>query len=66
MLLDRSHPALTPVHDDYSLLTYAASGGAVDTVLCNGQVIMEDRTVDNEQKIRERASRHAQDLVSSV
>lgn len=66
MLLDLSHPSLSPVHDAYSLLTYAASGGAVDTVICNGEVIMEDRTVDGEEKVRDRAGEHAQKLVSSV
>jgi cytosine/adenosine deaminase-related metal-dependent hydrolase len=42
VVLDLDHPHLTPYTDVPSLLVYQATGTEVTTVLCNGEVVVED------------------------
>ena len=59
IIIGLNKPHLTPLYNEYSHLVYAANGADVDTVIINGQVVMENRqllTIDeNEimQKVRE-------------
>lgn len=59
IIIGLNKPHLTPLYNEYSHLVYAASGADVDTVIINGEVVMENRkllTIDeNEvmQKVRE-------------
>ena len=46
-----------------SNIVYAAHGCCVDTVICDGQVLMEGRIVEGEAEIVERAQAVARDLV---
>ncbi len=64
ILVDLTSPSLTPLHEEESHLTYAASGGCVDTVICDGELLMENRQVREESKIRDRATEHAMDLIN--
>ncbi len=43
IVLDVNRPHLHPVHDMASSLVYAANGSEVETVICNGKVLMENR-----------------------
>jgi 5-methylthioadenosine/S-adenosylhomocysteine deaminase len=43
VLVDLSHPHLQPVNDPVSHLVYSAQGMEVDTVLCEGKVLLEGR-----------------------
>ena len=55
-----------PRHDLVSLLVYSAPSTTVDTVICNGRVIMEKgevKTMDEERILRE-AQSVAMDLVN--
>ncbi len=52
MLVDLHHPQLVPNHNLLSNLVYSASGDCVDTVVCNGRVLMQNRVVPGEQEIR--------------
>lgn len=63
-LIDLKRPELTPNHDLISNLVYSANGYCVDTVICNGEVLMRERKVEGEQEILEKAQEVAQDLVS--
>jgi len=45
VLLDLNHPHLTPHTNIVSALVYQAQGFEVDTVICNGKIIMENREV---------------------
>lgn len=45
VLLDLDHPHLTPNLHPPSTVVYQAQGFEVDTVICNGDVIMENRSV---------------------
>jgi len=41
-MLDLDYPHLTPYTDVASLLVYQATGSEVSTVLCNGDVVIEN------------------------
>ena len=45
ILLDPSVPALNPLHNLASALVYAADTSCVDTVICDGRILMRDRTL---------------------
>ncbi|MDS0220353.1 amidohydrolase [Haloarcula sp. S1AR25-5A] len=64
-VIDLDAPHLTPAHDLVSHLAYAVHGSDVRHTVCDGEVLMRDRTVEvfDEQAVRERASEHAAALV---
>ncbi|NIQ38251.1 MAG: amidohydrolase family protein [Proteobacteria bacterium] len=62
-LIDLKKPELTPHFDLHSDLAYAANGSCVDTVICDGKILMKERRVDGEEEILEGARRTAFDLV---
>lgn len=64
ILVDPRRPDLTPRHDDISNWVYAAHGNCVDTVLCDGQVLMKGRRVKGEAEILEKVAQVARDLVT--
>ncbi len=64
VLVDPRRPDLTPRHEDVSNWVYAANGSCVDTVICDGQVIMKGRRVKGEAEILEKASETARDLIA--
>jgi 5-methylthioadenosine/S-adenosylhomocysteine deaminase len=53
-LIDLNLPAFTPNHHFVSNLVYAANGSCVDTVVCNGKVLMQNRQVPGEEEILRR------------
>ncbi len=65
MLVNTSDPVLSPSHNMVSDMVYAAHAGCVDTVICNGSVLMKNRQVSNEAEIVEEASAAAHELLSS-
>ena len=64
-LVDLSLPAFTPNHNFISNLVYAANGSCVDTVICNGKILMQDKKVSGEEEIMERAAELAYKLVDN-
>jgi 5-methylthioadenosine/S-adenosylhomocysteine deaminase len=62
-LIDLQRPELTPHFDLYSDLAYSGNGGCVDTLMCDGKVLMANRRVENEETILEDARRCAFDLI---
>jgi 5-methylthioadenosine/S-adenosylhomocysteine deaminase len=55
ILLDLKKSHLTPLNDPFSAVVYAAQASDVDTVLCQGKVVMQHRkvlTLDEEQTIK--------------
>ena len=65
-LVDLSLPAFTPNHNFISNLVYAANGSCVDTVICNGKILMQDKKVSGEEEIMERAAELAYKLVDNL
>jgi cytosine/adenosine deaminase-related metal-dependent hydrolase len=45
ILIDMDKPHLTPAPDPVSTIVYAAHGNDVDTVVIDGQIVMENRKV---------------------
>lgn len=62
-LVDLKQPAFVPNFNFTSNLVYAANGSCIDTVLCHGKVLMENRKVPGEEEILEKTARLAYDLI---
>jgi len=65
ILVDLKRPGFTPSHNLVSNLVYAATGDCVDTVICDGRVIMRDRRVAGEVEILEKAGEFAARLAGA-
>ncbi|MDR2680373.1 MAG: amidohydrolase [Tannerella sp.] len=63
-LVDLDMPAFTPNFNFVSNLVFAANGSCIDTVICDGRIVMQDRKVPGEAEIMARAARTACDLVN--
>jgi len=65
-LIDARSPQLTPFRNPISHIVYSANGGNVDTVICNGEILMKNRellTLD-ENMILEVAQNASEELLS--
>ena len=62
-LIDLNMPAFTPNFNFVSNLVYAANGSCVDTVICDGKILMEDKKVPGENEILERTGQIAYDWI---
>lgn len=63
LLVSESMPCMVPLHHAVSNVVYACNGCAVETVFCNGRVLMLEREIPGEKEVLEAASRTARDLV---
>ncbi len=65
ILINLRKPHLTPVHDPYANIVYAASGSDVDTVIVDGKILMVNRELKtlDEQEVLKRSEKTAQDLL---
>jgi 5-methylthioadenosine/S-adenosylhomocysteine deaminase len=54
----------TPLHNAASNLVYSCNGGAVETTICDGKVLMLEGLIPGEEAIRQSAAGAARDLVS--
>ena len=65
-LVDMRTPQLTPFRNPISHLVYSANGGNVDTVICNGEVLMKDRNLLrlDEAMVLEIAQNASEELLS--
>jgi len=62
-LVSLDHPQLVPVHNIESNLAYAANGTMVDTVICNGEILMEGRRIPGAEEVIRAATDRARGLV---
>ncbi|MFQ6060182.1 MAG: amidohydrolase [Thermoplasmata archaeon] len=63
VLLDLTSPSLQPNHDLISNVVYSANGSCVDTVICNGRIVMREGHVEEEEKILEGANKAMKNLL---
>ena len=65
ILINFEKPHLTPIHDFYANLVYSAHGSDVDTVIVDGEILMENRKVKtlNESEVIKKAQKTARDLI---
>ena len=57
ILVNLDNLALVPANNILSNLIYAAHSDCIDTVICDGNIVMENRIVPDEQYIREEFNR---------
>lgn len=63
-LLDLRKVELVPNHDLTSNIVYSANGSCVDTVICDGAILMTGQKVKGEEEIKEKAREVAYELMS--
>lgn len=62
ILIDLNNTAFTPNFHFTSNMVYAANGYCVDTVICNGKILMENKQVEGEETILQKANEMANKL----
>jgi len=62
LLVDLKTACLYPGHNLISDLVYSANGSCVDTTICDGKILMQNRQVDGEEEILEEAKSTALNL----
>lgn len=62
MLIDLDNLAFVPNNESLANLFYAAHGDAVDTVICDGNILMQHRRVEGEEQMRHEVSRATKQL----
>lgn len=65
MLVNLDNLAFVPNNDTLANLFYAAHGDAVDTVICNGNILMQNRHIDNEAETLVEARRATKKLLNN-
>ncbi|MCQ2261456.1 MAG: amidohydrolase [Bacteroidales bacterium] len=63
MLVSLDNLAFVPNNDTLANLFYAAHGDAVDTVICNGIIVMQNRAIPSEEETIREARRATQKLL---
>ena len=63
VLIDLDTPMMIADHDPVSNLVYSADSSCVDTVICNGRVLMQNRIVPGEKEIINQARTCARNLL---
>ena len=51
LLIDLRHPLMVPCHNLISNLVYSADSASIDTVICDGNILMENTTIPGEREI---------------
>jgi 5-methylthioadenosine/S-adenosylhomocysteine deaminase len=60
ILIDTNRPSMTPLFDPVSAVVYGATGEDVETVMVDGEILMQNRivsTIDEERVLRQAQSR---------
>ncbi len=65
ILLDKTLPEFTPMHNYISNIVYSCNGSCVNTVICDGKILMHNRKIPKEKEIITKANRIAKNLVQS-
>jgi 5-methylthioadenosine/S-adenosylhomocysteine deaminase len=63
ILIDLNQISLTPGHNLVSDIVYSAKGNCVSDLICNGKILMQDRKIEGEEKIKKEATKRARELV---
>ena len=63
MLIDLDNPMMVADHDYISNIVYSADSSCVDTVICDGNILMQGRVVSGEKEIVRKARETAKILV---
>jgi len=63
LLVNLEHPTLVPSGHLISNMVYSANPECIDTVICDGNILMQDRKVNNEDEIIKGANEAYRDLI---
>jgi 5-methylthioadenosine/S-adenosylhomocysteine deaminase len=63
VLVSRTTPSMTPLFSEESNLVYSVTGSSVDTVICDGRVLMLHGEIPGEVEILAQAAKSAAALV---
>ncbi|MCD6478271.1 MAG: amidohydrolase [Candidatus Diapherotrites archaeon] len=63
-LIDLTHISMVPCYNLISNIVFSAEPACVDTVICNGRILMENRVIGWEADIKEKAMQVAEELLS--
>ncbi|MBR4771414.1 MAG: amidohydrolase [Bacteroidales bacterium] len=66
VLIDMNNSWFTPNYDFEANLVYSANSSCVDTVICDGRIIMRGRKVEGEQEILDNAAACGERLMSRI
>mgnify|MGYP001158320633 CR=1 FL=1 len=66
ILVDLNHVRLVPNHCLIPNLVYSSHASAIHTTICDGQVLMHDGKVDDEEEVKAEATRMAQMLIDKL
>ncbi|MCQ2192130.1 MAG: amidohydrolase [Paludibacteraceae bacterium] len=64
LLVDLNNEKLVPNYNLISNLVYSADSSCIDTVICNGKVVMKNRVVPGEKEIIEQARETCKSLIA--
>jgi len=62
ILIDLNKIYFSPGHNFISDLVYSASGDCVSDLICNGKILMRERKIEGEEKIKKEATKRAKNL----
>jgi 5-methylthioadenosine/S-adenosylhomocysteine deaminase len=65
ILVDLNQISLQPGHNLSSDIVYSATGNCVSDLICNGKILMRDRKIEEEEKIKKEATKRAKNLTRS-
>jgi 5-methylthioadenosine/S-adenosylhomocysteine deaminase len=63
ILIDLQNPHFVPNHNLIANIVYSANGSCVDTTICDGNILMKNSEVADEDNILRKASEVAADLI---
>jgi 5-methylthioadenosine/S-adenosylhomocysteine deaminase len=63
-LIDLTHISMIPCYNLISNIVFSAEPACVDTVICNGKILMENGVIEWEADVKEKAMRVAEELLS--
>ena len=64
LMVREDHPslAMSDIHDEFSHLAYTLSPDAIETVICDGEILMNNDEIEDKQEILDKARQYARKL----
>ncbi len=66
ILIDVNRPEMQPLHNLASQLVYSANGSVVDSVICDGKILMEHGYIEGEEEVIAEAKQAAKTMFARV
>ena len=63
ILVDLNNSYMTPAHNHISNFVYSANSSVIDTTICDGKILMQNKEVNNEREILAAANEAAKNLI---